>query len=268
MNKKDISLIIGLGVAFGALVVAFILEGGNPLALIGPSAFLIIAGGLFGALVISFGLGPILKMPSYFIKAMNAPQHNPTKLVEVFIGFAEKARKEGLLSLEEELGSGSDFTGKEYDPLIKRGMSMVIDGIDATAIEKIFENEINEFEERAKLPIGVLEQAGGFCPTIGIIGTVLGLISVLGNLAEPEKLGESIAVAFIATLYGVGFANLIFLPTANKLKNILKGDIAVKSLILDGIIAIQAGDNPRIVREKLITYIDENSRSKVNELEG
>ena len=265
MNKKDISLFIGMGAAFGALVIAFMMEGGSPLALVGPSAFLIIVGGLFGALTISFGLGGVLKLPSYFIKALGAPNHNPTALVELFINFAEKARREGLLSLEEELNA--DLSGKDYDPLIKRGLSMVVDGIDAALIEKIFENEINEFEERQKQPIALLEAAGGFCPTIGIIGTVLGLISVLGNLNEPEKLGESIAVAFIATLYGVGFANLIFLPTGNKLKGILKAEIAQKSLILDGVISIQAGDNPRIVREKLIAYIDEDKRDKVREVE-
>jgi chemotaxis protein MotA len=266
MNKKDISLLLGIGIAFSALIVAFIMEGGSPLSLVGPSAFIIIVGGLMGALIVSFGLKRVLGIPKTFAKALTAPPHNPTGLVEMFINFAEKARREGLLSLEEEINS--EAAGKDADPLIKRGMSMVVDGIDASAIEKIFENEIAEYEERAKEPIIVMEQAGGFCPTIGIIGTVLGLISVLGNLNEPEKLGESIAVAFIATLYGVGFANLIFLPVANKLKAILKAEVATKALILDGIISIQAGDNPRIVREKLIAYIDEGARSKVKELEG
>ena len=126
------SLFLGVGVAFASLIVAFMMEGGSPLALIGPSAFLIIAGGLFGALVVSFGLGPVLKLPSYFVKALGSPAHNPTELVDIFINFAEKARKEGLLSLEEDLAS-EQFT-KDLDPLIKRGMSMVDDGIDATAI--------------------------------------------------------------------------------------------------------------------------------------
>ena len=265
MNKKDISLLIGVGASFGALIIAFMMEGGTPLSLIGPSAFLIIAGGLFGTLSVSYGIGSVLKLPSYFGKALGTPNHNPTALVELFINFAEKARREGLLSLEEELNA--DLSGKDYDPLIKRGLSMVVDGIDAALIEKIFENEIAEFEERQKQPIMILEAAGGFCPTLGIVGTVLGLISVLGNLSEPEKLGESIAVAFICTLYGVGFANIVFLPTANKLKGILKADVAVKSLILDGVISIQAGDNPRIVREKLIAYIDEDKRDKVRTVE-
>jgi chemotaxis protein MotA len=264
--KKDISLIIGIGAAFASLIVAFMMEGGNPLALFGPSALLIIVGGLFGALTISFGLSEVLKLPKSIMKAMGAPPHNPIDLVDMFIDFAEKARREGLLSLEEEVNS--DAKRKHDDPLIKKGMSMVVDGIDATAIEKIFENEISEHEERSKSQIAVLEQAGGFSPTMGIIGTVLGLISVLGNLAEPEKLGESIAVAFIATLYGIAFANLIFLPAANKLKAILKGEVAVKALIMDGVIALQAGDNPRLVREKLIAYIDEKTRDKVKSLEG
>lgn len=264
--KKDISLFIGLGAAFACLILAFVMEGGSPLALWGTSAFIIIVGGLFGALTISFGIGEVLKLPKYIGQTLGSPPHNPIALVDMFIDFAEKARREGLLSLEEEVNS--DSSGAKSDPLIKKGMSMVVDGIDATAIEKIFENEISEYEERSKAGIAILEAAGGFSPTMGIIGTVMGLISVLGNLAEPEKLGESIAVAFIATLYGILFANIIFLPSANKLKGILKGQLAVKSLILDGVISLQAGDNPRLVREKLIAYIDEKSRDKVKSLEG
>ena len=264
--KKDISLLIGIGAAIAALIIAFMMEGGKPVALIGPSAFLIIIGGLFGALTVSFGLSAVLKIPSFFGRAMNSPPHNPTALVEMFVNFAEKARREGLLSLEEDIES--QLSDKSFDPLIKRGMSLVVDGIDASAIEKIFETETAEYEDRAKDGIMVLEQAGGFSPTMGIIGTVLGLVSVLSHLAEPEKLGGSIAVAFIATLYGISFANIIFLPAANKLKMILKAELAQKSLILDGIISIQAGDNPRIVREKLIGYIDEGHREKVKELEG
>lgn len=265
MNKKDISLLLGFGIGVTCLITAFVIEGGSPLALISVSALMVIVGGLTGALMISFGIQGVVKLPSFFIKCLNAPNHNPTALVELFINFAEKARREGLLSLEEELNA--DLSGKDYDPLIKRGLSMVVDGIDAALIQKVFENEIGEFEERQKLPIQVLEAAGGFSPTMGIIGTVLGLITVLGNLSEPEKLGESIAVAFTATLYGIFFANVLFLPAANKLKGILKAELAQKNLILDGVISIQAGDNPRIVREKLIAYIDEDKRDKVREVE-
>lgn len=261
MGKKDISLMIGLASGFGCLVIAFMMEGGNPLKLIGLSALVIIIGGTFGALAISFGVGTVLTLPAGVIRAMNAPQHDQTNQVNLFVTFAEKARKEGLLSLEEDIQS--DLGNKEYDPLLKRGLSLVVDGIDASAIQAIFEVEITEYEEREKSKIMLFEQAGGFSPTMGIIGTVLGLISVLGHLSEPEKLGESIAAAFIATLYGIGFANLIWLPIANKLKIILKSELELKNLILVGVISLQAGDNPRIVKDKLIGFIAENHRDKV-----
>ncbi len=263
MGKKDISLFIGLGSAFGGLIVAFMMEGGNPLSLIGLSALVIIIAGTFGALAISFGVPTVLTLPAGLIKALNAANHDHTHMVNLFVTFGEKARKEGLLSLEENIQS--ELGGKEYDPLLKRGLSLVVDGIDAAAIQGIFEVEISEYEEREKGKIMLFEQAGGFSPTMGIIGTVLGLISVLGNLSEPEKLGESIAAAFIATLYGIGFANIVWLPVANKLKLILKGEVELKSLILVGVISLQAGDNPRIIKDKLIGFIPENHRSKVTD---
>lgn len=266
MKKSDISLMLGIGIAFGCLVVAFMMEGGSLGGLFSPSALVIILGGIFGALTVSFGISTVLKqLPSGFGKSLSSAHHDPSKVIELFLTFSEKARREGLLSLETDLES--ELSGKEYDPLIKRGLSLVVDGIDNSAIEKIFETEIEEFEEREKNRIIVFEQAGGFSPTMGIIGTVLGLISVLSRLAEPEKLGESIAVAFVATLYGISFANIVFLPVANKLKAILKTEMAEKKLILQGLLSIQAGDNPRVLKEKLMCYMDEAARGKLREAE-
>ena len=266
MGKKDISMVLGIGLAVTMLIAAFIVEGGNPVKLLSVSAAMIIVGGTFGAITVSFGLPVVLKeIPAGFIRALSSVEHDQSKLVNLFVTFAEKARKEGLLSLEEDIQS--DLSSDEYDPLVKRGLSLVIDGIDASAIQSRFEVEIMEFEEREKTKAGIFEQAGGFCPTMGIIGTVLGLISVLSHLNEPEKLGESIAAAFIATLYGIGIANMVFLPIANKLKGIMKGQIEVKNLILVGVISLQAGDNPRIVKDKLIGFIAENHRDKVTSVD-
>jgi chemotaxis protein MotA len=258
----DMSLVIGLGFGFGSLVVAFIMEGGNPIKLIGPSALLMIIGGMTGALTISFGLAKVLKMPGSVVKSMKPTPHNGVKLVDLFIYYSEKARKEGLLSLEGDTEADASF-----DPLIKKGLSLVIDGTDANAIKEIFEIEILEFEEREKSEIAVFEQAGGFCPTMGIIGTVLGLVSVLSHLSEPELLGEKIATAFLATLYGISFANIIFLPIANKLKGILKEQMAEKNLILTGLIALQAGDNPRILKDKLMGFLSDHEREKVRSVD-
>jgi len=258
----DISAIIGIGSGFVCLIIAFMIEGGNPVALIGISALIIIAGGVFGALCVAFGLSGVLSLPVGFAKALKPAPHNGVKLVDLFIYYSEKARKEGLLSLE-----GDSEADGSFDPLIKKGLSLVIDGTDANAIREIFEIEIMEFEEREKGTIALFEAAGGFCPTMGIVGTVLGLISVLSHLNEPEKLGESIAAAFIATLYGIGFANIIFLPIAAKLKNSLKEHMAEKNLILTGLIALQAGDNPRILRDKLSGFLSEHDREKVRSVD-
>jgi chemotaxis protein MotA len=258
----DISLLLGMGTAFACLLLAFMIEGGSPVALIGISALVIIAGGVFGALTISFGLARVLKLPVAFAKAMKPLPHHGTKLVDLFIYYSEKARKEGILSLE-----GDQEADDSFDPIIKKGLSLVIDGTDAAAIQSIFEIEIMEFEEREKGDIILFEQAGGFCPTMGIVGTVLGLISVLSHLNEPEKLGESIAAAFIATLYGIGFANIVFLPVANKLKGILKEKIVEKNLILTGLISLQAGDNPRVMKDKLSGFLDDHEREKVRSVD-
>lgn len=258
----DISTILGIGVAFFCLILAFVIEGGSPIALIGISALIIIAGGVFGALTIAYGLKGVMRLPIGFSKAMKSTPHHGVKLADLFIYYAEKARKEGLLSLE-----GDTEADPSFDPLIKKGLSLVIDGTDAAAIRDIFEIEIAEYEEHEKLDIQLFESAGGFCPTMGIVGTVLGLISVLSHLNEPERLGESIAAAFIATLYGIGFANIVFLPVALKLKNSLKEAVAEKNLILTGIIALQAGDNPRILRDKLLGFLTEKDREKVRGVE-
>ena len=258
----DMSLVIGLASAVGALLVAFMMEGGSPVKLVGPSALVIIAGGMFGALTVSFGLAKVMKLPGGVIKSMKPTPHNGVKLVDLFIYYSEKARKEGLLSLEGDTEADASF-----DPLIKKGLSLVIDGTDANAIKEIFEIEIMEYEEREKSEIMVFEQAGGFCPTMGIIGTVLGLVTVLSHLSEPERLGESIAAAFLATLYGIGFANIFFLPVANKLKGILKEQIAEKNLILTGLISLQAGDNPRILKDKLMGFLHDHDREKVRSVD-
>jgi chemotaxis protein MotA len=266
MKKSDISLIVGLGGALAALIMGFMLEGGNPLKLLSLSSIIIILGGTLGACIVSYGLTEVFAIPTSVGRAMTAAPHDFTKIVDLFINFAEKARREGLLSLESDIET--ELNDKSYDPLVKRGLSLVVDGTDGAAIQGIFEVEIAEYEERMKGQVELFAQAGGFSPTMGIIGTVMGLVITLGNLSEPERLGESISAAFIATLYGIILANLFWLPVANKLKAILKGELEMKNLILTGVISLQAGDNPRIVRDKLIGYISESHREKVVSTEG
>lgn len=255
----NLSTVIGLPLGFVALIVAFLIEGGNPASLILPSPFIIIIGGTLGALMTSFDMKDITAIPKLMGAAMKTVPTKEKELANMFVAFAEKSRRDGLLSLEEDLQS----LDPNQDPLIKKGLRYVIDGTDSDALASLLENDVAIFEKHRKHEAEIFSAAGGFSPTMGIMGTVLGLIVVLSNLAEPEKLGESIAVAFIATLYGIGFANLIWLPIANKLKLKLAQEKNVKEMIIEGVLAIQQGESPKLVGDKLAVYLHEKDRSSL-----
>ena len=169
-------------------------------------------------------------------------------LITEIIGFAGKARKEGVISLEKEAGNASD-------PLMVLGLEAVSDGSDPTLVQAMLENQIAQLEEKVDGAAKAWESAGGFAPTIGIIGAVLGLIQVMQNLSDPSKLGAGIAVAFVATVYGVGSANLVFIPFSTRLKMKYKRVLVAKELILEGILSIQAGESPALIERKLQTFI-------------
>jgi chemotaxis protein MotA len=253
MNKagSDTSIMLGMGIGFGGLVFGFILEGGRPAALIGVSAFIMIVTGTFGAVIVSFGIKPFMSIPRLFKDAMKTALGPSKELVQLLYNFAEKARREGLLSLEDDI----DKLGDEF---LKKGIRLVVDGVDPEIVRNTLENDIMLFEHRKKEEAEVLFQAGGFSPTMGIVGTVMGLVLVLSNLGgDAGALGHSIATAFIATLYGIAFANLIWLPVANKLKVKMREEILARELILTGILSIQAGENPSLIKDKLGAYVEE-----------
>jgi chemotaxis protein MotA len=231
-----------LGLAF--MLVAFIMEGGSPASLWAPTAFMIVMGGTIGATLTAFPLPDVLKLPKLFMVSMKAVPHNGPQLVGQFVELAEKARREGLLSLEAEAQTLNDA-------FMRRGMMLVVDGTDPETVHSIMEAEIDAMAERHEIGIQMMEAMGGFAPTMGVLGTVMGLVVVLGHLAEPERLGHSIAVAFIATLYGVATANIIYLPMGTKLKTLSKEEQHLRHMVMQGVLSVQAGDNPRIVREKL-----------------
>jgi chemotaxis protein MotA len=255
----NLSTVIGLPFGFVALIAAFLIERGNPASLILPSPFIIIIGGTLGALMTSFDMSDIKAIPKLMGDAMKSVPTKEKELANMFVAFAEKSRRDGLLSLEEDLQS----LDPNQDPLIKKGLRYVIDGTDSDALASLLENDLAIFEKHKKHEAEIFQAAGGFSPTMGIIGTVLGLIIVLSNLAEPEKLGESIAVAFIATLYGIAFANLIWLPIANKLKLKLAHEKNVKEMIIEGVLAIQQGESPKLVGDKLAVYLEAKDRGSL-----
>jgi chemotaxis protein MotA len=234
------------------------MEGGNPGSLILPTPFIIILGGTFSALLVSFDLSEVLAMPKLISAAAKSVKTNEVQLANMFVGFAEKSRRDGLLSLEEDLQSLG-----EADPLIKKGLRYVIDGTDSDALAALLESDVSVWEKHKKREASVFEAAGGFSPTMGVLGTVLGLITTLSKLNEPEKLGESIATAFIATFYGIGFANLIWLPIANKLKGKMEKEKRLKEMIIEGVLAIQQGESPKFVGDKLAVYLPEKDRGSL-----
>ena len=257
----DLSTIIGIVAGFGALIAGFLMEGGSVAALGQLSAAVIVFGGTAGAIITSFPLSELKKFPQWIKTAFSAQAFGTAEAYETLVRFAEKARREGLLSLEQELETVMDrFT--------RQGMQLVIDGTDPEITREILESNIAVLEKRHKVGISVFEAAGGYGPTLGIIGTVMGLVKVLGNLSDPSALSESIAAAFIATLYGVASANLLWLPIATKLKMKDKAEVSAMEMILDGILSIQAGENPSILKEKLKTHVGSILPSEAKSDEG
>jgi chemotaxis protein MotA len=264
MNRSNLSVFLGISIGFVALIAGFLIEGGTVLGLFGASALLIILGGTLGATLTSFTISDVVRIPYLFMQSMRMPRNDEVELVELFVNMSEKARREGLLVLETDVQG--ELTDDRYDPLIRKGVSLVVDGTDPELIRTILEQEIYGFEERRKREAAIFEAAGGFSPTMGIIGTVLGLIQVMTRLKDPSTLGPSIALAFLATLYGIALANLVWLPVANKLKLKMKIQKMKKEMIIAGVQSLQNGDNPRVVREKLAGFLEEDKRQAVESI--
>jgi chemotaxis protein MotA len=238
---------IGIIICLGAMLVADVLDGGSPVAFANPSAILLIFGATFGATIASTSLKQFMTFPKLLGMAMKPRVSDISTIRAMLVKFAERARREGLLALE------SDVEGIQ-DPFIRHGLQMVIDGLEPDTVEEILEIEIESMQGRHAKGIDMFAKMGGYSPTFGVLGTVMGLVSVLSNLADPSGLGESIATAFIATLFGVGAANILWLPVSANLKSKDSAEAKERHLALAAILAIQAGDNPRIVAQKLAAH--------------
>jgi len=255
--------IIGIIVGFVGLAVAATMEGSQIPAFINVPALLLIVAGTFGATFAGTTVAHFKKVGGLYKKAFGGEEYDCNAVVQQMVGFAERARREGLLALEDEIAEIDDtFT--------RKGLQLVVDGTDPELIREILDNEIDGMAARHALGAQPFEKAGGFAPTIGIIGTVMGLVHVLQNLSSPDTLGPAISGAFIATLYGVASANLVFLPLANKLKLLSHEEQDLRTLALEGILAVQAGDNPRVVADKLLAFIPpaEREAAEGNESTG
>jgi chemotaxis protein MotA len=255
----SVSVIVGLLVGFLSLIVAFVLEGGEVGALLQSTAAMIVFGGTIGAIIVSTPPEDLKKLPGILKVVFKKNEKDLLKLISYFKDLTVMSRKEGLLTLEKEVPNAA-----AVDPFIAKGLGMAVDGIEPQKVKEILENQIYLTFERHKAGIAIFEAAGGFAPTMGIIGTVMGLVHVLSNLDDPKSLGPKIAVAFIATLYGVGSANLLWLPIANKLKAVNKKENVEKEMIMEAILAIQEGMNPNTLEEKLKTFLPAGQISEQN----
>lgn len=247
----DITTIAGIIIGIGGILLGQLLEGGNIGQLMQITAAFIVFGGTIGAIVASFPQEDLVNAFKYLKVAFFNNTTNPKDVINEIIEYAQKARKEGVIALEKDARNASDV-------ILKMGLESVSDGADPTMVREMLETKLVQMEEEMKRAAKVWEAAGGFSPTIGIIGAVLGLIQVMQNLSDPSKLGAGIAVAFVATVYGVGFANLIAFPFGTKIKLKSAKDFLVKTIMIEGILGIQAGESPALIERKLNAFCVEN----------
>jgi chemotaxis protein MotA len=241
--------ILGLVVGLTGIVSGQFLEGGDLSILFQGAAFLIVFGGTLGAVMVQCPSKVFFTAMRMSVWAFYPPRYNSKETIRQLTEFSILARKEGILALEGRL-----FGIK--DPFMKKGLQLLVDGNSGEKIREVMDVEIHTWEQLRWQSARVWESAAGYSPTIGIIGAVMGLMHVMQNLSEPSKLGGGIAVAFVATIYGVAFANLIFLPIANKLKSIILQQANMQEMVVDGLVGISKGDNPRLVETKLRSYFE------------
>ncbi|UJF33171.1 flagellar motor protein [Paenibacillus hexagrammi] len=258
----DLTTILGLVLGLAGLIGGYMWDGGHLGSLFIPSAMLIVFGGTFGAVAVSFPGRILTKVPQALRIAFMKTESDPSHTIEEIVDMATVARREGVLALEQR-------AQEHANPFLKEGLMMVVDGTDPELARQILELEMDAIEHEKENMSKIFESAGGYAPTMGIIGTVMGLIHVLGNLDDPSSLGPAIAVAFTATLYGVMSANLIYLPIANKIKLRSKEETSEMELMLEGILALQAGENPQLIKKKLNSFLhDKMSKGTSREAGG
>jgi chemotaxis protein MotA len=249
----DLATLLGILVASG-LVVSSILMGGSGAWFISYPSIMIVIGGTMGATLINYPLSDVISVFKVTKNAFRHRSNSPISLVPKMVEFAKKARREGILSFEAQL--------KEIDdPFMRRCMNMAIDGMETESIEEVVSTEILWLEERHRLGAELFSTMGAFAPAVGMLGTIIGLVQMLMQMTDPTAIGAPMAVALLTTFYGTMLANLLFLPISGKLKVRSRQEILAKQMVLQGILAIQEGDNHRIVEQKLKAFISPKART-------
>ncbi len=253
----DKSTLVGLVLAVGGILLGLMLEGGNLGQVLQPTAALIVLGGTLGAIFIQYPGTVALRAFRRLAQVFVEPAQDAQSTIEVLIKYANLARREGIISLDKELVN-------IQEPFLHRALMLAVDGTDPQELRNIMELELDNKEEQEEKIPQLFESAGGFSPTIGIIGAVLGLIQVMQHLDKIDEVGKGIAVAFVATLYGVGAANLILLPAAGKLKIRIRDEQIIREMTLEGVVSILEGMNPRMLEAKLMGFLTEAYERPVN----
>jgi len=248
----DLATVLGIVIAFG-LVIASLVMGGSPGVFINFPSALIVFGGTIGATLVNYPLKNVIGVIGIIKNTFLFKAESPSTMIERFLEYAQKARKEGILALEPIL--------KEIDDdYMRKGLQLTVDGMEPDVIREVLETEIAYLDERHELGAEVVSTMGAFAPAMGMIGTVIGLIQMLQTMSDPSTIGPAMAVALITTFYGAVLANLVFNPMAGKLRARHKEEVLLRELILEGIISISKGENPRIIEEKLNSFIPPKER--------
>ena len=253
-RKIDLTSVVGVPVGIGCVLLGQMLEGGTVQSILQLTAAIIVFGGTFGAVLLSFTLPEVRRAWGALREVFSDERRSDDDMIRTIGSLATKARRDGIMSLEDDVDQLTD-------PFMKRGFMLAVDGTSPGTLRAMLEAESANLEDLDEGPARVYEAAGGYAPTIGILGAVLGLIHVMENLADPTRLGAGIAVAFVATVYGVGTANLVFLPIASKLRTKALLKSRHRELVIEGILAIQEGQNPRLIDQKLRGLLPADDRA-------
>lgn len=253
----ELSTVIGMVLGVLAVLIGMALKGASPLALINPAAFMIIFAGTAACLLNAFPMENLKKFPTLVKMLFKKPEFmSKVDMLKMFVELSQTARREGILALESRVEEVPDV-------FLKTGLSMVIDGLDPDFVGDVLEAEIQGMEERHRIGALIFTQAGTYAPTLGVLGAVVGLIAALGNLADVDKLGVSIAAAFVATLLGIFTGYVVWHPFANKLKMMSKKEVDIRKMMVEGILSLQAGDSPTAIEAKLKVFISQTEREQM-----
>jgi chemotaxis protein MotA len=244
----DISTLLGIVLALLCLVISIYWGGGDVMMYLDPASFFIVVCGSFSAVFASYTMGDFFKLPKIMGNAFKASAYDSVGGINTIVSLANIARKEGMLALEEKVNDLDD----EY---LKKGIMLVVDGTDPELVKNIMEAELGSIEGRHQKGIGMIEMLATFAPAFGMMGTVIGLVVMMANMENPEALGAGMATALITTFYGSMVANIVAIPIATKLKRFSANEIMFKEILLEGLLSIQAGENPRIIEEKLYSFL-------------